>query len=62
MPDKHIVIDPQPIQMGTEWYLRAWHPSGAAERIKGFKSATEAKGWILKESAAWRRVRGDDLN
>jgi hypothetical protein len=61
MLEKHIDIDPQPIPRGAEWHVLAWHPNGAAERIRGFKSATDAKRWILTESAAWRRAHGDDL-
>lgn len=48
-----ILLDPQPTEVGGEWYVKATYPSGQVEQIMGFKTEVEAKDWIASKSKEW---------
>jgi hypothetical protein len=53
-----ITFNPQPLKAGHEWQVIATYPRGQQEHITGFKTETEAKDWIAKDSKTWLRKRG----
>jgi hypothetical protein len=55
-PDK-IRFDPLPNKVGEDWYIRAIHPNGKQEHIRGFKSAAEAMSWLGPECKDWLKAR-----
>jgi len=57
-PMPTVMLNPQPVKFGDEWYVVATYPNGQEERILGFKTEEAAKDWIANDSKEWRRRRG----
>ena len=49
-------FDPQPLNVGSGWYVCVSWSYGQIEHVRGFASEREAKAWIDTKSKDWLRV------
>ncbi|SDR53658.1 hypothetical protein SAMN05519103_04770 [Rhizobiales bacterium GAS113] len=46
------------MKIGTGWYVLVTHPKGQQSHLGGFKTESEANGWIESKSAEWLKEFG----
>ncbi len=53
MDKTHTELEPIQLKDYSGWYVRITLPQGVEHHIRSFKTETEAKTWIVENSAGW---------